>query len=245
MSRRDDRTDAFGRALIDHLARIEDACHVVERDDGFVEAGPMDYYFAQHRDWPDCEKTSIRQARGRVLDIGCGAGRCALFLQEKGLAVTGVDVSPLAIRVCRLRGLRRARVAAIEGLDAFRPRSFDTALLFGGNFGLFRSARKLPGLLRHLHRALSDDGVILASTLDPYKTPHAAHRAYHDRNRRRGRMAGQIRMRIRYREYATPWFDYLFVSRRELRALLRGTGWAVDRVTASTGAAYAMMLRKA
>lgn len=43
-------------------------------------------------------------------------------------------------------------------------------------------------------------------------------------------MPGQIRFRLRYRTRATPWFDYLFVSPREMERLLRGTGLHLGRV---------------
>ena len=42
-------------------------------------------------------------------------------------------------------------------------------------------------------------------------------------------MSGQIRLRVRYKAHASPWFDYLFVSKDELRNILAGTGWAVAR----------------
>ena len=38
-------------------------------------------------------------------------------------------------------------------------------------------------------------------------------------------MGGQVRIRIRYKDYATPWFDYLLVSKKELAEILDGTGW--------------------
>jgi hypothetical protein len=42
-------------------------------------------------------------------------------------------------------------------------------------------------------------------------------------------MPGQIRIRVRFRERATPWFDYLMVSKSELTELLDGTGWVIRR----------------
>ena len=69
----------------------------------------------------------------------------------------------------------------------------------------------------------------MAETCDVYRTDDPAHLAYHERNRQRGRMAGQIRIRVRYRELATPWFDYLMVSREELEELLEGTGRRLAR----------------
>lgn len=245
MSGRLRQGDAFGRALLAHLNGIAGISEICERDDGFISALPVGVYFAEHRRWPRFEREAIRHARGRVLDIGCGAGRAALHLQRKGRAVTGIDVSPLAVRVCRRRGLKRARVLPIERLGELRPASFDTALLYGNNFGLFGSARRFPHILRHLGRILADDGIVIAETLDPYKTTVPEHLAYHRRNRRRGRMTGQVRLRVRYEQLTTPWFDYLFVSRRELRELLRETGWRVRRIVSSKGPQYVAILERA
>ncbi|NQT82293.1 class I SAM-dependent methyltransferase, partial [bacterium] len=78
----------------------------------------------------------MRLARGKVLDIGCGAGRNSLYLQQKGLDVLGIDLSPLAIMVCQLRGFKKARVMSITEVDS-RLGTFDTIVMYGNNFGLF------------------------------------------------------------------------------------------------------------
>ncbi len=52
---------------------------------------------------------------------------------------------------------------------------------------------------------------------------------YHKFNRKRGRMGGQVRIRVRYKKYTTPWFDYLLVSKKEMEDILKGTGWRVTR----------------
>ena len=57
-------------------------------------------------------------------------------------------------------------------------------------------------------------------------------------------MAGQVRMRVRYQKYATPWFDYLLVSRKEMQKILRGTGWAVKRFIAPRGPFYVAVIIK-
>lgn len=225
---RDDE-DAFGHALRDYL-RGRTRGEIIERSDGFIQPGPGgEVYFAEYRDWAPHERAAVRYVRGRVLDVGCGAGRHALHLQRRGHRVLGIDVSPLAVRICRLRGVREARRMS---LDEVSPRlgRFDTVLMLGANLGLVESARRAPQLLRRLHAVTSAEGRIIAGTLDPYRTREPEHRAYHRWNRRRGRMGGQIRMRVRYRSYVTPWFDYLFVSPQELRELVRGTGWRIARI---------------
>jgi 2-polyprenyl-3-methyl-5-hydroxy-6-metoxy-1,4-benzoquinol methylase len=63
------------------------------------------------------ETKAFSHMRGRVLDIGFGAGRIAIYLQKKGFDVLGIDVSPFAILVCKLRGLRRAKLISITQLS--------------------------------------------------------------------------------------------------------------------------------
>jgi hypothetical protein len=81
-------------------------------------------------------------------------------------------------------------------------------------------------LLLRRFRSLTNDGTrILAESVDPYKTDKPEHLAYHERNRRRGRMAGQLRIRVRHGRYRTPWFDYLLASPGEMAELAEIGGW--------------------
>ena len=69
-----EREAAYGRLLLDHLEGLP-AAEIVERDDGFIAAnrGP-EKYFEPYRRWPSHQRCALRLARGRVLDVGCGAG---------------------------------------------------------------------------------------------------------------------------------------------------------------------------
>jgi hypothetical protein len=87
---------------------------------------------------------------------------------------------------------------------------------------------------------------ILAGSTNPYAggAPLLT-RSYYFANRRRGLMPGQVTMRIRYRSDVSPWFSWLFVSRAEMRSLLRGTGWHQSRILGGTPAdPYVAVLEK-
>src|SRR5262249_31787574 len=103
--------DAYGAEIMAaYKAAGHDVPEIIERHDGYVDAartGPAGY-FSDHAAWRKQERLAIKMARGRVLDIGCGAGRFALYLQSKGLSVTAIDNSPGAIKVCKLRGVKTA-----------------------------------------------------------------------------------------------------------------------------------------
>ncbi|MBI5244267.1 MAG: class I SAM-dependent methyltransferase [Elusimicrobia bacterium] len=237
-------SDACGRSFTDfyrNKARFE----VIERDDGHISATDgRAWYLSGFARWPARERKAMSFVRGRVLDIGCGMGRHALHLQKKGFSVTGLDLSPANIRLCRLRGLKRTLCMPVEGIAGLRRGSFDTLLMMGNNFGLFSSFKKARKLLREMLRITSEGARIIAETLDPYRTQEPDHLAYHKRNRRRGRMGGQVRIRVRYAKSVGPWHDYLFVSRKELVRILEGTGWRLWKTFRSGGPQYAAVIRK-
>jgi SAM-dependent methyltransferase len=182
--------------------------------------------------------------RGRVLDVGVGAGRVALELQRRGHDVVGIDVSPNAVEVSRRRGVRDARVLALADMDdSVGP--IDTVVMFGNNFGLFGSRPGATWLLRRLGRLTKDHARLVASSFDPYRTDDAAHLGYHGRNRRRGRMPGQVRIRVRHRTARTRWFDYLFVSPDEMRELAASARWTVRTfIEPDPGSLYVGVLEK-
>ncbi|MEV6305844.1 methyltransferase domain-containing protein [Actinoplanes sp. NPDC051861] len=202
---------------------------VIERDDGLINGAPADHYLDEPGDWQPWDRRALRLCRGRVLDIGVGAGRVALELQRRGVAVTGLDTSAGAIEVSRKRGLRDTVLNTVDEFSRASVR-YDTFLLLGNNLGLLESAERAPVFLAALSRLAAPGARIVAQGADPYGTRDSLHVAYHQRNRERGRLGGQLRLRLRYRELATDWFDYLNCSTDELEDLVKGTGWRVKSI---------------
>lgn len=99
--------DAFGQGLIAFLNNGY-SYEVVERNDGNVDVTAKSVYFTKYKDWMPVEKAAIKYVHGKIADIGCGAGRHALYLQEKGFNVTGFDNSPLAVQVCRKTWIKKS-----------------------------------------------------------------------------------------------------------------------------------------
>ena len=242
-SKKDD--DAFGQFLLEQYRSDEQLAEIIEREDNFIALGSdPGQYLSPHRKWPAADREAIKQARGRVLDIGCGAGRHALHLQDKGLDVTAIDRSPGAVKVCKLRGVKKAIVRPIEEISKFRPSSFDTILMMGNNFGLVQNPNNARRVLKEFSRITTDNAVIVAATLNPYGTRNPEHLRYHKLNRSRGRAPGQIRIRVRYGSLIGQWFDYLFVSPEEMRSILEGTDWQVEKLFGNTDDRYVALITK-
>jgi SAM-dependent methyltransferase len=213
------------------------ATEIVERDDGFITSAGLNY-FAPVRRWPAVERRALRFVRGRVLDVGVGAGRVALELQARGREVVAIDVSPGAVEVARNRGVSDVRLLAFEEVDASLGH-FDTVVMYGNNFGLFGSRAKARRLLRRLRPFVAR---IVATSNDPYATEDPAHLAYHERNRGRGRMSGQLRLRVRSRDLVGPWFEYLIVSPDEMADIVESTSWQLRRLVRDDGSYFVAVL---
>jgi SAM-dependent methyltransferase len=235
--------DGYGRLIYDHYRGIPSA-EVIERDDGWfgVSAGAP-AYFADFAQWPAHQRQAISYARGRILDVGCGAGRVALHLQARGHEVVAIDLSPLAVKTCRLRGVCDVRILSVTQVTR-RLGEFDTIVMFGNNFGLFGGPHRAHRLLRRFCGLTSPRARILAESRDPYQSRTAEHRRYHALNRRRGHLPGQLRLRVHSGRSCTPWFDYRLVSPPEMRAISMGTGWHVASLFGSSGPVYVGLLEK-
>jgi SAM-dependent methyltransferase len=233
--------DVFGRGFMAYMLGDDRNFRIV-RDDGLEEEMEVAPYFTgfekvQH------EREAMGYVKGRVLDLGCGAGRVALWLQLRGFDVTGIDASPTAIEVCQGRGLKKCFVTSVEKLN-FTPASFDTILMMGNNLGL---AGTLPGtieFLRKLHVLTTREGRIIGSGRDPSKTDNPAHLAYHERNRRAGKPIGQVRLQVRFGEEVTDWFSLLMVSIPDVEEIAKNAGWKIERSFEEENATYTVVLAK-
>jgi SAM-dependent methyltransferase len=218
---------------------------MIEREDGFIgtSMGPT-AYFSDFPDWPAHQQAAMgRLIPGRTLDLGCGAGRLELYLQSQGCEVTGIDNSPLAIEVCRQRGVVDARLLSVTQLSA-AVGIYDNIVMLGNNWGLMSSSRRARWFLRKFHAMTTPHARIIAESNDIYNTENPDHLSYQAFNRERGRLSGQLRMRVRYRIFKSEWFDYLMVSRDEMRTIVDGTGWRITEFIDSVKSSYVAVMEK-
>lgn len=232
--------DAFGRALMDWMDGCDSGRLLLERDDGWVgEAMRPASFFAGPDDWPAYERWALDQVppEGRVLDVGCGAGRHALQLERNGHRVVAIDHSPGAVEVCRRRGLSDVRLADVSALRVSQP--YDAVLMMCGNLGIGGGPAASRSLLRRLRELVRPGAVLVGDTVDvTADTEPSEHRAYYDRNRQVGLPPGLVRIRSRYGRLVTPWFELYNVTRDELADFVDGTGWRL-RARTDGGADYA------
>ena len=236
--------DAYGQEIWTYFKGNE-SHEIIERDDNYIDiSGGPEPYFDEFKDWPQFQQEAIKFANGKCLDVGAGAGRVSLYLQNLGLEVLAIDNSPLAIKVCRERGVKNAKLLAFENIEELKPSKFDTIIMYGNNFGLFENFEKAQLILKKLHQITNDNSIIIAESNDPYKTDDPVHLSYHKLNKSRGKMSGQITIRVRFKNYIGDWFEYLLVSKSEMKEILEGTGWKINNFIDSISSSYIAIIEK-
>jgi len=167
--------------------------------DGSVLAPDVGSWFGS----PTAEEDRIlERAEGPVLDIGCGPGRHAHALGQRGVPALGVDVAHSAVALARDRGvvaLQRSIFDPLPGAGRWR-----TALLLDGNIGIGGDPDRL---LRRVRELLRFDGGALVEVDPP---DMRSSRTY---------------ARIEVGSSASAWFPWARVSAGDLGELAIGTGY--------------------
>lgn len=164
MNNEKNNPDIFGNAIKAYFEFGDDQDIVVHSPDFDDDVIPVPYLFRSFKDMPPIEKKALSISKGRVLDVGCGAGSHALYLQkEKKLAVTAIDTSQGAIEVCKKRGVTDARNISFEDLS---EEKYDTVLLLMNGTGIVGKMRKLDTFFNKLRSLLNPGGQVLIDSSD-------------------------------------------------------------------------------
>ncbi|SDQ50423.1 Methyltransferase domain-containing protein [Flagellimonas zhangzhouensis] len=205
--------DVFGKALLDFQEGnyTEDITTYSSLDEEDVI--PVPYLFRDFKDMPKIEQKALQMARGKVLDIGCGAGSHSLYLQKKGLAVTALDNSEGAIKVSKERGVNSTVQCDIM---EYSEEQFDTLLLLMNGIGLAGKLKNLTSFLTHLASLLMPNGQILLDSSDIiYMFEEDEDGGYWIPND--GNYYGEVEFTMAYKGLQSEPFDWVYVDYNTLQ----------------------------
>jgi len=156
--------DLMGQAIHDYYYNNNPEDLQTETSISELDEMPVAYLFRKFEEMNALEQKALSLCRGKVLDIGAGAGSHSLYLQnEKGLDVTALDISPKSIEICKARGLQEA---VCGNMLQFPEQEFDTIVLLMNGTGIFQSLQVIDIYLKKLYSLLDKNGQILIDSTD-------------------------------------------------------------------------------
>ena len=168
--------DLFGKAILDFQTNNNPEDLITETSISEADEMSVAYLFRDYNEMPKMEQKALQLAKGKVLDVGCGAGSHSLYLQnERNLDVTSIDISANAIEACKLRGLKKAFVQDVMKIDADtstalsmtnQNNKYDTILLLMNGAGMCGKLKNISKFLLQLKSLLNDGGQILVDSSD-------------------------------------------------------------------------------
>lgn len=200
--------DPMGAAIRDYHLRGKAARLRVMSSMFDEDEMPVDHLFRTFDNMPHLEQKALNMAYGKVLDIGAGAGCHALALQERGMDVKAIDISPLSCEVMKERGIKD-----VECVNLFCKQlqgKYDTLLLLMNGTGIAGKLSQLPALLNRLKELLSEEGQILIDSSDlKYIYENEDGSMDIDLN---AQYYGEVDYQMQYRDIKGEPFDWLYTD---------------------------------
>lgn len=156
--------DLFGKAILDYQTNNQPEDLITETSISEEDEMSVAYLFRNYDEMPKIEQKALQLAKGKILDVGCGAGSHSLTLQnDRNLDVTSIDISENAIKACTLRGLKKAKV---QDLMTLENEKFDTIIVLMNGPGICGTLANIPKFLLKLKSLLNLNGQILLDSSD-------------------------------------------------------------------------------
>lgn len=215
----------MGQAIWDYFHNHSPEDIQTETSISTLDELPLEYLFRDFDAMPIIEQKALEMARGKVLDVGAGAGSHSLYLQnQKKMEVTALDISPKSILVAEERGVQN--VVCKEILD-YTDEKFDTILLLMNGTGIFQEFKQTETYLKHLKSLLNPGGQILIDSTDVFYM-------YQDEegyfNTPYDRYYGEVDYFLYYKGEAEDFFKWLYLDFDNLEEAAENVGLKAERI---------------
>jgi len=209
---------------------------MVHTDIWVDEPTPVEeFYRPDNQPLPELERIALGFCRGRTLDFGAGAGRHALEIQRRGLAVTAIDVAPEAVEVMRERGVTDARCGDFTAVAGER---FDTILLLMHGIGLVGTLEGLTRFLDEAKNYLENNGRIIFDSADLGIVMPEQFDDGIEEWRSGGLYPGEVEYRLTYKDLEGEPYPWLFVDPVTLADRARAAGLSAKVVARGARGSY-------
>ena len=219
------KMDPMGRAIADYWKnkkadRLRVFSPMFEEDEI-----PLTTLFRKYKNMPEIEKRALDMAKGRTLDVGAGSGCHSLVLQEKGIDVTAIDISPLSVETMKERGVKNALELDFFTLEG----QYDTIIMLMNGIGIVGTLDRLPMFFRQLDKILAPGGQVLCDSSDISYVFEGEDGMLDIPNEME--YYGEHSFQMQYKDTIGEPFDWLYIDADTLREKAAINGYAVEIAT--------------
>jgi cyclopropane fatty-acyl-phospholipid synthase-like methyltransferase len=230
--------DPMGRAIADYhkskkASELRVFSPMFEEDEI-----PLTTLFRSYKSMPEIERKALDLAKGRVLDVGAGAGCHSLVLQERGMDVTAIDISPLSVETMKERGVKKVLEQDFFTLEG----QFDTILMLMNGIGIVGTLDRMPEFFKQLDKMLAPEGQVLCDSSDisyVFETEDGIIEMPDDMS-----YYGEHSFQMQYKDTIGEPFDWLYIDADTLKQKAGRYGYAVEVVAEGEHYDYLARLTK-
>ncbi len=196
-------------------------------DDGEEVFMPASIYFRAWNEMPELEKIALQACKGKVLDVGAGAGAHSLVL-SKNHKVDSIDIDPIGVEIMQARGLSNAKCEAFLQLN--EESKYDTLLFLMNGIGIAESIEGLKNYLKKAKNLLNTKGQIILDSSDL--------RISNPELEAGGNYFGEISYQLSYQyEYGSP-YNWLYIDFETLSQIAANLAWNSEKLYESEDGSY-------
>lgn len=207
--------DIYGQALQDFFIGKRSNKLWLNNNYGQPEEMPTEVFFRGEDEMPEAELLALQLCRGKILNIGAGAGSRALVLQQRGFEVTALEISPGAADVMQKRGIK---AGVQQNISQYKNEKFDTLLLLMNGIGFTQNLFGLERFLQHVKQLLLPGGQLVFDSSDIMYL-------YEDFSLPKTNYYGEIQYQYEYKNQQGNWFNWLYIDRKTLLKTVFKNGW--------------------
>lgn len=204
----------FGKALADYYHKKQKSPFYICDEKGEY---PLDLIFFLNDKPEEYECEILKYAKGKILEIGCGAGRIMKYLQECGHDVTGFDIDQTLILLCKERGINNVFIESYINMEKFGI--YDTIIALNRTIGITSTIADAKMLLQKCYTCSLENGVLIFDSLEVRPELSTTGLGIYER-----------RLRYKYEDQYSEWFPWVNFNSSTARKLLAETGWNVERI---------------
>jgi SAM-dependent methyltransferase len=180
---------------------------------------PVEVLFRNFEEMPDLEKIALSKSKGKVLDVGAGAGVHSIELMDRGMDVTAIDISPGAVDYMKSLGIDAVQSSFLN----FKSGKFDTIIMLMNGIGVVGKLSNLKRSLEHAKKLLNTGGVLYCDSSD-------VKYLYEDEDGSfwmdlASEYYGNFRFQMSYKQAKSAWFDWLYVDYDSLHTIATEVGF--------------------